>query len=231
MGTELPPGVYSFRCEESSAAKPRRFREHRQTLPGLPGVTQGSQAESIMKKMSAIVLGAIVTLLLVSSCSGRETSPEAGVGPATGPETGAESAANLASIGGAQDVWPFTFGFDADRTKVEQALGPPESTQDDGNVTTWSYPGLDLDFFREETGETEYLIAAHITEDAEVRGEPIALRGGLHLGMSRDEALQLLGEPGLEAGRAIVFFYYTTTIELLIRNNTVREVVLARAMP
>ena len=53
----------------------------------------------------------------------------------------------------------------------------------------------------------------------------------LSVGMSVSDAIDLLGEPGHRSGDELIYFYYATTIELVTQKDTVKAVVLARAMP
>ena len=139
----------------------------------------------------------------------------------------------IAAIGGVQDVWPFSFGLDADRALVQSVLGLPAATGSrsaGGNdtrakVVTWEYPGVSFTFFVDEAARIEDLLVARVDSS------DVALRGGLAVGMTADDALALLGEPGYRAGDEVIYFYYTTTIELLVRRGRVAEIALARAMP
>ena len=164
-------------------------------------------------------------LVLLVSCGGGEP-----------PEIPVEDSKDtplpeMAAVAGAQDLWPFSFGLDANRAVVESALGAPEQVnekdvgQPDVTVFEWYYPGTELVFFRHDTEDSEYLLSARFSD-----GEA-ELGAGLRVGMPLDEALQILGNPGYERDQSIVIFYYTTTIELVTDGEVVTEISLARAMP
>ena len=72
---------------------------------------------------TAVLLGAA---LLLAGCGGGGTAAGDADGSANGGESGADLP-ELAAIGGAQDVWGFSFGFDASREVVREALGDPET--------------------------------------------------------------------------------------------------------
>jgi len=139
----------------------------------------------------------------------------------------------IAAIGGVQDVWPFSFGLDSDRTVVESALGAPTGTRSrpagdsetSATVVTWEYPGVSFTFFVDGAAQVEELLTARIAS------ADVAVGGGLAVGMSEEEAVALLGEPGYRSGDDIVYFYYSTTIELVVRRGRVVEIALARALP
>ena len=132
----------------------------------------------------------IAVVLFGNSCQGRgteATSAEAA------PELASAALPELASVGGAQDVWPFEFGLDADRASVEAMLGAPESvserpagTEDaPGRVFTWSYPAVEFQFFVGFDSEEEFMLAATITSPDQ------PLRGGLSVGMSIEDAVAM----------------------------------------
>ncbi len=181
----------------------------------------------------APALTVVIVVLALVSCGGRAPLPDA-QRPAT-EETKAAAAElpELAGIGGAQDVWPFSFGLDADRELVESTLGRPaaEESQPAGGsgstafIVSWDYPEFSFTFFVDEAVQTEQLLSAR------VRSSDVMLQGGLSIDMKTADALALLGEPGFRSDDRAVYFYYLTTIELVIRDGRVSEIALSRAMP
>ncbi|MEE8440452.1 MAG: hypothetical protein V3S41_01930 [Spirochaetia bacterium] len=181
----------------------------------------------------APALTVVIAVFALVSCGGRAPQPDAQRPAAEEPKTAAAELPELATIGGAQDVWPFSFGLDADRELVESTLGPPavEESQPAGGsdstafIVSWEYPGFSFAFFVDEAVQTEQLLSAR------VRSSDVRLQGGLSIDMKTEDALALLGEPGFRSDDLAVYFYYLTTIELVIRDGRVSEIALSRAMP
>ncbi|MFW6292313.1 MAG: hypothetical protein ACOC7V_08295, partial [Spirochaetota bacterium] len=73
--------------------------------------------------------------------------------------------------------------------------------------------------------ETEYLLSARISDPS------VPIRGGLEVGMQLDRATELLGEPRVIEERSLVYFYRNTTIELVVSDDVVEAIHLARALP
>ena len=174
-----------------------------------------------------------VAALVLTSCGGRAPVSDTSMPATEETNMAAAELPEIAAIGGAQDVWPFSFGLDADREVVESTLGPPaaEESKPAGSsdstalIISWDYPGLSFTFFSDEASGTEQLLSAR------VRTPDVGLRGGLTIDMKTADALALLGEPGFRTNDRVVFFYYSTTIELVIRDDRISEIVLSRAMP
>jgi hypothetical protein len=169
----------------------------------------------------------LVVGVLAGGCA-RPSSPPAGSEPESQPAT----LPQIAAVGGVQDVWPFSFGFDANQDVLEQILGTPVGTElaqvgtDGGaNVEKWFYEGLEFMFFTAEGTEQEHLLSVRINSPE------IELRGGLALGMVVEQVVTLMGEPSLRRDDRLVYFYYATTIELTVENGRISEVSLSRAMP
>jgi hypothetical protein len=138
----------------------------------------------------------------------------------------------LARIGGVQDLWPFSFGFDATRETVRAAYGEPatiteESAGDEstGTAITWHYDGVTFSFFSDPTQDLEFLTAVRIATSA------IPLRGGVSLGMGRDELVDVLGEPAMAKDSILAFFYLTSNIQAELEGTRVSAITLARALP
>lgn len=178
----------------------------------------------------------VVATLFVVALMGCDGSRNAGANdaPNDAPESEADAELmDLAAIGGAQDVWGFSFGFDASRELVREQLGEPNTVseapiQENGagpQVVRWFYDGLEVTFLSNPAEELEFVLSVRV-EQADV-----PLRGGLRIGMPVDEALALLGEPRVSQDNARVWFYLNTTIELTVRDGRVEAVTLARAMP
>lgn len=174
-----------------------------------------------------------IAAVVLTSCGGRAPVSDATLPVTEETNIAAAELPEIAAIGGAQDVWPFAFGLDADREVVESTLGPPaaEESKPAGSsdstalIVSWDYPGLSFTFFADEASGTEQLLSAR------VRTPDVGLRGGLTIDMKTADALALLGEPGFRTNDRVVFFYYSTTIELVIRDDRVSEIALSRAMP
>jgi hypothetical protein len=190
-----------------------------------------SKNEKIARNRPWLLL-CTVALLALGACTQRTPENQTASEPAQ-PNQAATELPRIAAIGGVQDVWPFSFGLDADRPAVESDLGPPDSSESrapggrDTNafVVMWDYPGVTFTFYVDEAAEVEDILTARVSSP------DVALRGGLAIGMTEDEAKSLLGEPGYRAGDELVYFYYSTTMELVIRAGRLVEIVLARAMP
>lgn len=172
----------------------------------------------------------LVTLLaatvLLSGCSqGEEEQADAQSARAELPA--------LATIGGVQDVWGFSFGMSADRETVRGALGEPvsvETSQAGTNgqgpqIERWAYEDLEVTFVVGAQGGTDYLLSVLVREP------DVPLRGGIRIGMPLEEALSLLGEPRVVNDGSHVWFYRATTIEIVVRDQRVEAVHLARALP
>lgn len=193
----------------------------------------GAAANAHSNARRGLTLTLTVVTLALASCGGG--TPASDVGPPVTEETNMAAAElpEIATIGGAQDVWPFPFGLDAGRERVESALGPPaaeESRPAGGNdstalIVTWDYPDFSFTFFADEASDTEQLLSAR------VKSSGVGLRGGIEIDMKTDDALALLGEPGFRSHDRAVFFYYSSTIELVLRDGRVSEIALSRAMP
>lgn len=195
------------------------------------------------------LLAAIVVFALgiaAGACGGRPPAP-----PEPAPQPAGDAAppdlAPIARIGGVQDVWPFAFGFDADRATVEKHLGSPSAVSsrpvpdDSANdpdasssgaapvsnaeIVTWVYNGVSLLFYVDDTAPLDFLISVRVISP------DVAVRGGLFVGMNVGDAVALLGEPGFEQENQIVYFYYSTTIELIADGELVAEIVLSRVLP
>jgi hypothetical protein len=173
-------------------------------------------------------------LVLGHSCQGRTTPAADSAGSEEQPtDLASAPLPELATIGGAQDVWPFEFGLDAKRIDVEAAIGTPESISEraagtessPGRVVSWTFPTVEFRFFVSSDGAEEFMLAATITS-AEV-----PLRGGLSVGMSIEDAVAVLGKPDVENESLLVYFYFNSTIELYKSDGMVEAVMLARALP
>jgi len=191
-----------------------------------------------MKYPPVVAAPAVITmvafLLLITSCEGREPRPEATVGSEDqSPDLAGAGLPELATVGGAQDVWPFEFGLDGQRKDVEAAMGAPDAVSEraagtadsPGRVVTWTYPTAEFRFFVSAGGEEEFMVAATITSSEQ------PLRGGLAVGMSIEEAIAVLGKPDVENESLLVYFYFTSTIEIYKSDGTVEAIMLARALP
>jgi len=180
-----------------------------------------------------LILAGVVAAIVPASCGGRSGVSDAEPAPTDEFQLAAAELPEIAAIGGAQDVWPFSFGLDAGRALVESTLGPPDAEESHpagGNdstalIVSWEYPELSFTFFADEATGTEQLLSARI------RTSDVGLRGGLKIDMKSEDAIELLGEPGFRAENRVVYFYYSTTIELVIRDGRVSEIALSRALP
>jgi hypothetical protein len=172
--------------------------------------------------------GALLTVVIsLWACSGRQRT----AGDGTDEPPAAPELPEVASIAGVQDVWPFVFGFDATREDVERALGVAQSMtsrnagESDATVVTWNYPAVDFVFYLAPSTQSEFILSARI------RDETVSLGAGIGIGMPADRAAHILGDPGHRTNDTLVYFYYSTTIELVIRDDLVREIVIARSLP
>ena len=180
-----------------------------------------------------LILAGAVAAIVPASCGGRSGVSDAEPAPTEEIQSAAAELPEIATIGGAQDVWPFSFGLDAGRVLVESTLGPPDAEESQpagGNdstalIVSWEYPETSFTFFADEATGTEQLLSARI------RTSDVWLRGGLKIDMNSEDAIELLGEPGFRAEDRVVYFYYSTTIELVIRDHRVSEIALSRALP
>lgn len=121
-----------------------------------------------------------------------------------------------------QDVWPFSFGFDATRAAVARVYGPPREIQrrdllgaepggtqaaDEDETTAFieerRYAGVVFEFFVSPSG-AEMLLSVRLVDnngapsgaEGAEQAEPLPRQAGeLHLGMLATEAGELLGEP------------------------------------
>ena len=93
----------------------------------------------------------------------------------------------LVLVAGAQDLWPFEFGFDATRESLAVFLGAAETISRDELLETWQYEGFEITFFVDSDQELELLMSVRITS------EEVPLRGGVSLGMSRAGIVDLMG--------------------------------------
>jgi hypothetical protein len=170
----------------------------------------------------------IFTAALFLSLAGLHGAYAAGAGEAESPPEDARP--ELPEIGGAQDIWPFTFGLQAGYEDVLAVLGEPsggkERVDEEGKPTIvrWRYAGLVVTFL-ENSPSNVMVLTVRFT------GPEYPMRGGLALGMPIEDAFALMGEPRVVNGKFRVYFYNTTTIELLVDEGRVAEVVVARAMP
>ena len=179
----------------------------------------------------ALTVAAIA--LALAACGGRTPVSDLPPSAAEENEMAAATLPEIATIGGAQDVWPFSFGLDADRELVGSIFGPPaaevsETVGGNGStvlIVSWDYPGFSFTFFIDEAVPAEQLLSARVNSPA------VELRGGISIDMKTEDALAILGEPGFRSDDRAVFFYYATTIELVIRDGRVSEIALSRAMP
>lgn len=248
VGNCFSAGVHVVWREEQANAEHRSVRKHRSALSGVSAIRRDQGKKVVNLQLSrnrkaaeggrrsgrtaGIPVLLLIVLVLVAGCSaadrgGTEVQAEAE------PNQASAKLPSIAVIGGVQDVWPFSFGFDASRIVVEKSFGQPTDieTRPAGGVDTtavvqtWSYPGVIFTFYVDEPTNTDDLLAARIDDPA------ITLNGGLFLGMPVSDAVALLGEPGHESGDELVYFYYATTIELVTEGDVVSAVVLARAMP
>lgn len=139
----------------------------------------------------------------------------------------------LVAIGGVQDVWAFEFGLDADRDTVREHLGAPAArteSEESGRagsprIVVWQYDRLEVTFLIDVAIESEYLLSVKISDPS------VPTRGGLEVGMKLDRAIELLGEPRVIDDRSLVWFYRNTTIELVVSDDEVEAIHLARALP
>ncbi|MBU8912760.1 MAG: hypothetical protein KOO61_01970 [Spirochaetales bacterium] len=185
------------------------------------------------RRGSILALTVAVIAFAPASCGGRSPASDLPPPIVEENEPAAAQLPEIATIGGVQDVWPFSFGLDADRELVRSIFGPPaaqESQPVGGNdstadIVSWDYPGFSFTFFVDDAAPTEQLLSARISSSA------VELRGGLAIDMKTEEALAILGEPGFRSDDRAVFFYYATTIELDIRDDRISEIALSRAMP
>jgi len=170
------------------------------------------------------VVVAIVTSILLVGC---------GDPPAEESADPVEALPELATIGGVQDVWNFPFGFNDDRDAVRDVIGEAnevvielvDAIDDEPWVEEWYYDGFEVDFYVDPVQSIDYVLAATVTSDE------VDLRGGLAVGMTADEAVELLGEPQPGTGNDIVYFYMTTSIVLTQTNGKITSITLARALP
>lgn len=182
-----------------------------------------------------------LALTLVLSCveepSGRK--PET---PQPQPEP---ELPELSLVGGAQDLWPFDFGFDATRAAVATEFGDPserntvpvganrDSGASDGDsengstgvVESWRYEGVSFDFFIDPEQNLEFLLSAQVSDSS------IVLGSGISIGMEVDDLFGIMGEPAVSTERNLVYFYLTNTIEFHVGEDRVAAVTLSRAMP
>ena len=184
-------------------------------------------------RASILAITMAVIALALAACEGRAPASDFPPPAAEENEMAAATLPEIATIGGVQDVWPFSFGLDADRELVGSIFGPPAaevSKTVGGNdstvlIVSWDYPGFSFTFFIDEAVPAEQLLSARVSSPA------VELRGGLSIDMKTEDALAILGEPGFRSDDRAVFFYYATTIELVIRDDRVSEIALSRAMP
>jgi len=191
------------------------------------------RAHTNFNAVRTLILAGVVAAILPVSCGGHSGVSDAEPAPTEETQLAAAELPEIATIGGAQDVWPFSFGLDAGRSLVESTLGPPDAEDSQpagGNdstalIVSWEYPETSFTFFADEATGTEQLLSARI------RTADVGLRGGLTIDMKSEDAIELLGEPGFRAENRVVYFYYSTTIELVIRDGRVSEIALSRALP
>jgi len=172
---------------------------------------------------AALAVLSAISLIYFAGCDAREPAEE--VAEDVAPE--------LPAIGGVQDVWEFPFGFDSSRDEVRAAYGVPDTVTaapvvegDDAPVVEeWQYDGVLVVFYLDEEQEYDFVVSV------EVDSSTISLGGGLSVEMATDGARRVLGEPGLDTGRSLVYFYMTTTIELAYEQEIVTAIVLSRALP
>ena len=172
----------------------------------------------------------LVALLLLAACS--RPADEADLQQAAGSPPAPELQ-ELPPIGGAQDVWALPFGMDADREVVREVFGEPiaverpdqESQGEGPQIVRWRYEGLLMTFLIERGDLREYLLSVRISDPQ------VPINGGLEIGMPVREAVELLGEPRVVNEDSRVYFYRNTTIELVVRDDHVRTIHLARALP
>lgn len=178
-------------------------------------------------RTAARTLVQLVLLLLMSPLLQAGGDTETG----TGGNTSKDGPQDLPAIGGAQDVWPFGFGFEAGYEDVREALGEPVEVLEEGAagggpvVVRWRYDEVTVTFVENPDLERVIVLTVRFT------GEGQELRGGLSLGMPIERARELMGEPQVVNEEAHVYFYNTTTIELLVIDGLVREIQVARALP
>ncbi|MFW6213991.1 MAG: hypothetical protein ACOC8L_13910 [Spirochaetota bacterium] len=176
-----------------------------------------------MRNSTRLVL-ALTLSILTLSCTPGEVEVEAAE-PAT-------ELAELAAVGGVQDLWAFPFSMTADRETVRESYGEPDwvdTSQPGGDagseVIEWGYEGVVFTFFAKADDELESFLSATIASNE------VPMNGELAIGMSIEEARGILGEPQVQTEQTLVFFYSDTTIELRYEQGAVREIVLARALP
>lgn len=181
------------------------------------------------RSLPSVVAALIVAIVLVTSSCDTNDAPV----QATEMREARATLPDLASVGGVQDVWAFDFSMTSDRSQVRAELGEPTTvvesqaaeTGSGPQIVRWLYNGLEITFLIDALGEHEYLLSVRI-DDADV-----PLRGGLSIGMPAEEAMALLGEAEVNSDQVRVFFYRSTTIEIVVDDGAVTEVHLARALP
>ncbi|MFW5743161.1 MAG: hypothetical protein ACOCVO_01000 [bacterium] len=187
--------------------------------------------DSPARALRCVRIAAVVVVSLLAAGGCGESSPPQAQEPAA--EQATADLPEIAAIGGVQDVWAFDFGMDADREAVRAQRGEPRaravSEESDRagepDIVVWRYDGLEITFLIDAANETEYLLSARISDPS------VPIRGGLEVGMQLDRATELLGEPRVIEERSLVYFYRNTTIELVVSDDVVEAIHLARALP
>ncbi|MFW5742544.1 MAG: hypothetical protein ACOC2D_04645 [Spirochaetota bacterium] len=173
----------------------------------------------------------VVAAIVVAAAGCDRSAPDEPQEPADA-DASAE-VAELAAIGGVQDVWAFEFGLDADRDTVREHLGAPAArteSEESGRagalrIVVWRYDRLEVTFLVDAATESEYLLSVKVLDPS------VPTRGGLEVGMELERAIDLLGEPRVIDDGSLVWFYRNTTIELVVSDDEVEAIHLARALP
>ncbi len=222
LGSPISARLSHVRDQDPPDSQPGRLRDDRQSLSRLH--PRSKAAKNRGRYDRTIRLTAILTFILLTSALFAGGDGELELETDDQPQ-------ELLAIGGAHDIWPFSFGLNARFEDVEAALGLPSSITEEpaqGNgpaVSRWNYPGLIVTFLQNPGSDAVQILTVRFTD------QEYLLRGGLEVGMGLDEAPRLMGEPRVQDGRSHVWFYSTTTIELEVNEGIVTAVQVARALP
>ena len=221
VGPALPKRMPDVRHQDATRPEPGCLRNNGQPLSCL--LSRSPQTKRASGPIRSLRIALTISLLFLAAhvvAGGAEESPaETDAGPPP-----------LLAIGGAQDVWPFSFGLNATFADVEAALGTPQEVIDEPAegagpaIIRWVYPGLIVTFLAPSPTRVQILTVRFA-------GPQYPLKGGLELGMPAERARQLMGEPRVVSDESEVWFYSTTTIELVVSEGRVRSVQVARALP
>jgi hypothetical protein len=225
LGSQVSTRMRCVRFQDTAYAECSCTGNHRPSVPGVPEIAkdQGMKSRSAQLRFTAVLL-----FLFLAACANRteEEIPEP-----------TPSLPDLPVIGGVQDVWNFPFGFGDSRASVRELYGEPvevaispvghggDETEPTVTIEDWAYEGLTITFYVDPLQEIDYVLSARVTSTG------VELRSGLYVGMPEEEATALLGEPAVDTGSSLVYFYLNTTIEIVVPDHRIAEIVLSRAMP